>query len=125
MPGIKKPRNADAQVDLLRKTPWGTEFRIARTESFGLEVKGDGKWTTACLAHSTSITSSTLRKACLAGTRGSVAEWCADCAKLKDAPKPAAPAKAKPAAATPALVESPASKARSTRKPAAKAKAKA
>ncbi|KYH43244.1 hypothetical protein [Branchiibius sp. NY16-3462-2] len=93
MPHIKKPRNAAAEVDLTRKTPWGTEYRVARTATAG--VACDQRWVTICLEHNTQHGSDTLRTACTAGTRAAVAEWCNACAVLRDGPpEPVEPAPA-------------------------------
>lgn len=100
-PVQSSPRN---EVDLTRSTPWGTEYRIARTAT--ADVECDQRWVTVCLAHDTFHPSPTLRTACAAGTRGSVADWCDPCAKLRNAPPEPAPepepAPAKPPAKKPA-----------------------
>ncbi|GAB3586376.1 hypothetical protein [Calidifontibacter terrae] len=100
MPHVKKPRNAAAEVDLTRKTPWGTEYRVARTVTAGVEC--DQRWVTICLEHNTQHGSDTLRTACTAGTRGAVADWCDSCATLRNSPpEPAAEREPAPAPKTP------------------------
>lgn len=91
---VKKPRNAAAEVDLTRKTPWGTQYRVARTATAGATC--DQHWVTICLEHQTQHGSDTLRTACTAGTRGAVAEWCDACAVLRDGPPDPEPAKPAP-----------------------------
>jgi hypothetical protein len=80
-------------VDLTRKTPWRTEYRVCRVETAGIEGEG---WVTLCLAHSQHVISPTLGKACTAGTKGAVAEFCDKCKTLSTAPKES-PAKVEPA----------------------------
>ena len=81
MPATKKqPTRND--VDLTRKTPWRTMYRIVRAKTVGLDVAAETPWVTVCMEHSTHVASASLRTACLAGTNGSVTEWCAKCRPL-------------------------------------------
>lgn len=118
MPATKKqPTRND--VDLTRKTPWRTMYRIVRAKTAGLDVAAETPWVTVCMEHSTHIASPSLRTACLAGTKGSVAEWCAKCRPLAAKAEKAAD-KAKPAAEEPTpkkATTTPAKKATTPRTP--------
>lgn len=74
---IKKATSGS--VDLTRKTPWGTQYRIVRALIVGL---GESGWVTICLEHDQHVASGSLRLACEQGTNGSVAKWCKKCAPL-------------------------------------------
>lgn len=75
-PAPKKP-----EVDLLRETPFGTGFRIVRAATAGIVAAKP--WVTICTTHNVVHEADTLRAACFAGTRGSTAGWCKECAKTK------------------------------------------
>lgn len=77
------------EVDLTRKTPYGTKYRVVRTAS--VKIGADLPWLTICLDHDEHVASKSLRDACLLGTKGRTAEWCSECGKLRDGKdKPAA-----------------------------------
>lgn len=87
MPAVKT-QPVRGTVDLTRKTPWRTLYRIVRAEVAGIKPTEGGTWATICLEHKTHVLKASLREACLAGTKGSVAVWCAKCKPLAAAPKP-------------------------------------
>ncbi|WP_022924895.1 hypothetical protein [Serinicoccus marinus] len=68
------------EVDLTRKTPHGTKYRVARTGT--AEVKSDSPWVAVCLDHGKHAGAKSLKEACLLGTKGRTAEWCPACKRL-------------------------------------------
>lgn len=87
------------EVDITRKTPYGTEYRVVRAAT--VKIEADLPWLTICLAHDEHVASKSLKDACLLGTKGRTAEWCAECSKLRDGKDKPAPKEAeKPAKAS-------------------------
>jgi hypothetical protein len=118
MPNVKtQPKRAE--VDLTRVTPWGTHYRVVRAATIGVETAEGKPWVTLCLEHKTHHESSSLKTACLAGTKGSSARWCKQCLTASKAPK-AAPVKKVVAETKPAPAAKRAAPAKKTPAPAAK-----
>lgn len=70
------------EVDITRKTPYGTEYRVVRAAT--VKVQTDLPWLTICLAHDEHVSSKSLRDACLLGTKGATAGWCVGCDKIRN-----------------------------------------
>ena len=81
-------------VDVTRKTPWKTEWRVCRSTEYADDR--EAKWTTCCLEHGNFVPTDAMRDAFNIGTAAPVAAWGAPGSPLRDGKEPE-PAPAKPA----------------------------